>query len=148
MRNGSVNHDTLIEMDWILSSPQWKSPHWKMAVVENATSRATAGACKVRQRFCVPGDAINDVTCGRKARDDMDVVSVRHEEAGAFAPGAQARLSGSFANCRSSVVRAAGASDAAIMPLGQPSSLPFIPDWQGSRRSRVELRPLRRDKEE
>lgn len=53
----------------------------------------------VRHVFGMPGDAINDFTFAIKNRDDMDFVLVRHEEAGAFAAGAQAKLTGGLACC-------------------------------------------------
>ncbi len=53
----------------------------------------------VRQIFGVPGDAINDLTFALRKRDDMEFVLVRHEEAGAFAAAAQAKLTGRLAAC-------------------------------------------------
>ena len=53
----------------------------------------------VRHVFGVPGDAINDLTFGIEKRDDLDFVLVRHEEAGAFAASAQAKLTGNLACC-------------------------------------------------
>ncbi len=53
----------------------------------------------VRHVFGVPGDAINDLTYGLRQRDDMDFILVRHEEAGAFAAAAQAKLTGRLACC-------------------------------------------------
>ncbi|MEM8852306.1 MAG: thiamine pyrophosphate-dependent enzyme [Pseudomonadota bacterium] len=53
----------------------------------------------VRHIFGVPGDAINDMTNALRTRDDMDFVLVRHEEAGAFAASATAKLTGKLAAC-------------------------------------------------
>ncbi|MFP3943794.1 MAG: thiamine pyrophosphate-dependent enzyme, partial [Alphaproteobacteria bacterium] len=53
----------------------------------------------VRDIFGVPGDAINDITDALRQRDDMRFILVRHEEAGAFMAGAQAKLSGRLAAC-------------------------------------------------
>ncbi len=53
----------------------------------------------VRHVFGVPGDAINDLTFALKNRDDMDFVLVRHEEAGAFAASATAKLTGTLGCC-------------------------------------------------
>ncbi|MTI00164.1 thiamine pyrophosphate-dependent enzyme [Roseibium sp. RKSG952] len=53
----------------------------------------------VRHVFGIPGDAICDFTYALKSRKDMDFILVRHEEAGAFAAAAQAKLSGELACC-------------------------------------------------
>jgi len=53
----------------------------------------------VRQVFGMPGDAINDFTYALLNRSDMEFILVRHEEAGAFAASAQAKLSGGIACC-------------------------------------------------
>ena len=53
----------------------------------------------VRHIFGVPGDAINDFTFAVKNREDMDFILVRHEESGAFAASAQAKLTGGLACC-------------------------------------------------
>ncbi|MTI45516.1 pyruvate oxidase [Roseibium hamelinense] len=53
----------------------------------------------VRHVFGIPGDAICDFTYALKSRQDMDFILVRHEEAGAFAASAQAKLSGELACC-------------------------------------------------
>lgn len=46
----------------------------------------------VRHLFGIPGDAINDVTDALRRQDEIQFVGVRHEEAGAFAASAQAKL--------------------------------------------------------
>ncbi|MDX1484552.1 MAG: thiamine pyrophosphate-binding protein [Alphaproteobacteria bacterium] len=53
----------------------------------------------VRHVFGIPGDAINDVTDALRRQDKIDFVQVRHEEAGAFAASAQAKLTGRLAAC-------------------------------------------------
>lgn len=53
----------------------------------------------VRHVFGVPGDAINDMTNALRQRDDMEFILVRHEEAGAFAASAQAKLTGRMTAC-------------------------------------------------
>lgn len=53
----------------------------------------------VRHVFGVPGDAINDMTNALRKRDDMEFILVRHEEAGAFAAAAQAKLTGRLTAC-------------------------------------------------
>ncbi|WP_417804157.1 thiamine pyrophosphate-binding protein [Thalassospira lucentensis] len=53
----------------------------------------------VRHVFGIPGDAINDLTFALRDKDDIDFVLVRHEEAGAFAASAQAKLSGKISCC-------------------------------------------------
>jgi pyruvate oxidase len=53
----------------------------------------------VRHLFGIPGDAINDVTDAVRRQDEIAFVQVRHEEAGAFAASAQAKLTGTLAAC-------------------------------------------------
>lgn len=49
--------------------------------------------------FGIPGDAINDVTDAIRRQDAIQFIGVRHEEAGAFAASAQAKLTGRLAAC-------------------------------------------------
>lgn len=51
----------------------------------------------VRRIFGVPGDAVNAVIDGIRRHPDLEFVGVRHEEAGAFAASAQAKLTGELA---------------------------------------------------
>lgn len=53
----------------------------------------------VRQVFGIPGDAINHMTDAMRRRDDVRFIQVRHEEAGAFAAAAQAKLTGGLGAC-------------------------------------------------
>ncbi len=53
----------------------------------------------VKHVFGIPGDAINDITFSLENRDDIDFVLVRHEEGGAFAASAQAKLTGNLSCC-------------------------------------------------
>ncbi|WP_406666586.1 thiamine pyrophosphate-dependent enzyme [Gallaecimonas sp. GXIMD1310] len=53
----------------------------------------------VRQLFGIPGDAINAVTDAVRRQDDIQFIQVRHEEAGAFAASAQAKLTGQLSAC-------------------------------------------------
>jgi len=53
----------------------------------------------VRHLFGIPGDAINDVMDAVRRQDEIAFIGVRHEEAGAFAASAQAKLSGRLAAC-------------------------------------------------
>lgn len=53
----------------------------------------------VKHVFGIPGDAINDITFSLENRDDIDFVLVRHEEGGAFAASAQAKLAGNLSCC-------------------------------------------------
>lgn len=46
--------------------------------------------------FGTPGDAINGLVDATRRHDSIEFVTVRHEEAGAFAAGAQAKLTGSL----------------------------------------------------
>ena len=50
----------------------------------------------VRHIFGIPGDAINGLVDAARRHEHVDFVTVRHEEAGAFAASAQAKLSGSL----------------------------------------------------
>ena len=49
--------------------------------------------------FGIPGDAINDVTDAIRRQDEIAFIGVRHEEAGAFASAATAKLTGQLAAC-------------------------------------------------
>ncbi|MET4103466.1 pyruvate oxidase [Roseovarius sp. MBR-78] len=53
----------------------------------------------VERIFGIPGDAINDVTDAIRRQDDIAFINVRHEEAGAFAASATAKLTGNLAVC-------------------------------------------------
>lgn len=53
----------------------------------------------VKQIFGIPGDAINDILDAVRRQEDIRYVQVRHEEAGAFAASAQAKLTGNLAVC-------------------------------------------------
>ena len=57
----------------------------------------------VRTVWGVVGDALNPVTDAIRREDRIDWVGVRHEEAGAFAAGAQAQLTGRLAVCAGTV---------------------------------------------
>ncbi|MGZ4037951.1 MAG: thiamine pyrophosphate-binding protein, partial [Bacteroidia bacterium] len=49
--------------------------------------------------FGIPGDAINELTEAIRKQDKIKFIHVMHEEAGAFAAAAQAKLSGRLAVC-------------------------------------------------
>ncbi len=53
----------------------------------------------VKHIFGMPGDAINDITDALRRQDTIRFVGVRHEEAGAFAASAQAKLTGELTAC-------------------------------------------------
>lgn len=53
----------------------------------------------VRDLFGIPGDAINDVMDAVRRQDDIRFIGVRHEETGAFAASAQAKLTGRLTAC-------------------------------------------------
>ena len=53
----------------------------------------------VRHVFGIPGDAINDLVDAIRRQDVIQFIKVRHEEAGAFAASAQAKLTGELAVC-------------------------------------------------
>jgi len=53
----------------------------------------------VKHLFGIPGDAINDVMDAVRRQDEISFIGVRHEEAGAFAASAQAKLTGELCAC-------------------------------------------------
>lgn len=53
----------------------------------------------VEHVFGIPGDAINDLVEAIRRQDRIAFIQVRHEETGAFAAGAQAKLTGRLAVC-------------------------------------------------
>lgn len=53
----------------------------------------------VRYIFGIPGDAINELTEAVRNQDKIRFIHVMHEEAGAFAASAQAKLTGQLAVC-------------------------------------------------
>ncbi|GAA1857732.1 pyruvate dehydrogenase [Pseudonocardia ailaonensis] len=57
----------------------------------------------VRTVWGVVGDALNPVTNAIRTEDRIEWIGVRHEEAGAFAAGAQAQLTGRLAVCAGTV---------------------------------------------
>jgi pyruvate dehydrogenase (quinone) len=57
----------------------------------------------VRQVWGVVGDALNPVTDAIRREQRLQWIGVRHEEAGAFAAGAQAHLSGTLGVCMGTV---------------------------------------------
>ena len=62
-----------------------------MTTVAESIIEALAQA-GIRQVWGVVGDALNPLTDALRRQDGMDWVGVRHEEAAAFAAGAQAQL--------------------------------------------------------
>ncbi len=57
----------------------------------------------VKQVWGVVGDALNPVTDAIRREERLEWIGVRHEEAGAFAAGAQAHLSGTLGVCMGTV---------------------------------------------
>ncbi len=57
----------------------------------------------VRTVWGVVGDALNPIIDAIRDHEDLEWIGVRHEEAGAFAAGAQAQLTGSLAVCMGTV---------------------------------------------
>lgn len=53
----------------------------------------------VKEIYGVPGDAINPLIEALRKQNDIDFIHVAHEEAGAFAASAQAKLTGKLAVC-------------------------------------------------
>src|SRR6185436_12959112 len=56
----------------------------------------------VKRVYGVVGDSLNGVTDALRQRKSIDWVHMRHEEAGAFAAGAEAHLTGNLAVCAGS----------------------------------------------
>src|ERR1700761_5553842 len=57
----------------------------------------------VRTIWGVVGDALNPITDAIRQEERLEWIGVRHEEAGAFAAGAQAQLSGTLGVCMGTV---------------------------------------------
>src|SRR5881392_277679 len=53
----------------------------------------------VKYIFGIPGDAINELTEAIRKQEKIKFIHVMHEEAGAFAASAQAKLTGELAVC-------------------------------------------------
>jgi pyruvate dehydrogenase (quinone) len=62
----------------------------------------TIQAAGVTRVFGLVGDSLNGITDAIRAREGIEFIQVRHEEAGAFAAGAEAYLTGSLAVCAGS----------------------------------------------
>ena len=60
-------------------------------------------AAGVQTVWGVVGDALNPITDAIRRRDGIEWIGVRHEEAGAFAAGAQAQLTGTLGVCMGTV---------------------------------------------
>jgi pyruvate dehydrogenase (quinone) len=56
----------------------------------------------VERVYGVPGDSLNGITDSIRVRQDISWIGVRHEEAAAFAAGAEAHLTGKLAVCAGS----------------------------------------------
>jgi len=56
----------------------------------------------VKRVYGVVGDSLNGFTDAMRRRKSIDWIHMRHEEAGAFAAGAEAHLTGSLAVCAGS----------------------------------------------
>src|SRR4030095_7060110 len=62
----------------------------------------TLAGAGVERIYGVAGDSLNGITDSLRKRDDIQWIPVRHEEAAAFAAGAEAHLSGRLAGCAGS----------------------------------------------
>src|SRR5271169_688556 len=56
----------------------------------------------VQRIYGVPGDSLNGITDSIRTRENIEWVGMRNEEAGAFAAGAEAHLTGKLAVCAGS----------------------------------------------
>ena len=66
----------------------------------------TLHAAGVKRVYGVVGDSLNGFTDSLRRRDDIDWIHVRHEEAAAFAAGAEAHLTGSSRSAPAAAGRA------------------------------------------
>ncbi len=62
----------------------------------------TLQAAGVKRVFGLVGDSLNGITDAIRTREGIEFIQVRHEEAGAFAAGAEAFLTGDLAVCAGS----------------------------------------------
>jgi pyruvate dehydrogenase (quinone) len=62
----------------------------------------TLARAGVRRIYGVVGDSLNPISDAIRAQDTIEWIHVRHEEAGAFAAGAEAQLSGQLTVCAGS----------------------------------------------
>ncbi len=62
----------------------------------------TLVAAGVKRVYGLAGDSLNGITDSIRTRDDIQWISVRHEETAAFAAGAEAHLTGHLAVCAGS----------------------------------------------
>src|ERR1700749_1228620 len=62
----------------------------------------TLAAAGVKRAYGIVGDSLNGITDAIRRNGKIEWVHVRHEEAGAFAAGAQAHLTGELAVCAGS----------------------------------------------
>src|ERR1700741_4010347 len=62
----------------------------------------TLAAAGVKRAYGIVGDSLNGITDALRRQGKIEWVHVRHEEAGAFAAGAEAHLTGSLAVCAGS----------------------------------------------
>jgi pyruvate dehydrogenase (quinone) len=62
----------------------------------------TLQAAGVKRVYGLVGDSLNGLTDAIRGREGIEFIQVRHEEAGAFAAGAEARMTGSLAVCAGS----------------------------------------------
>lgn len=72
--------------------------HTKVADVVTETLHVAG----VRRIYGVVGDSLNGITESLRERGDIDWIHMRHEEAAAFAAGAEAHLTGELAVCAGS----------------------------------------------
>ena len=59
----------------------------------------TLAGAGVERIYGVAGDSLNGITDSIRKRDDIQWIAVRHEEAAAFAAGAEAHLTGRLVVC-------------------------------------------------
>src|SRR5665647_2069282 len=62
----------------------------------------TLVAAGVKRVYGLAGDSLNGITDSIRTRDDIQWITVRHEETAAFAAGAEAHLTGQLAVCAGS----------------------------------------------
>ena len=73
-----------------------------MATICESLLDILADVC-VKEIFGITGDALNSLVDAIRRDDRFDWITVRHEETGAFAAAAQAKLTGKLAVCAGTV---------------------------------------------
>jgi pyruvate dehydrogenase (quinone) len=87
----------------------------------------------VQRIYGVPGDSLNGITDSIRTRENIQWIGVRHEEAAAFAAGAEAHLTGKLAVCAGSC----GPGNMHLINGLWIASAAASPFWPSRRKSRA-----------